>query len=430
MSALERRFPEIYRCLLTECGQARLTVGAGTAVALGAAFWSAASWDRDPGKTLFHYAFWTQVATFIVYGATRASASIADEREARTWDLQRLTPLTSGDIAAGKLLGAPLYAAFLAALLTPWALAGALRSPEIGAEVVFIYLQFLSTAFFALSLSLLASAYSDVSRGGSAATAGTLIGLGSLYTLAPVLSKGPLDAKIVYFGASVPYALWMPLATAGFGAWAFAAAKWRVGRDLLEPARFWRFPAFLLYLIVFVLGFEKASAYFALILPVAATLMAALVEPVKPEAWRRWLAAPDWAERAGRMPAWVSGAAVCLAAAIVISLAPETPGLAPYRRLPLILALFLTRDAAFVQCCRFTRSRRPEVLAVVFLGLAYVVPSILLSAAGARAALYFCMPVIGRDAAAWENVLPGLLWAAASLAALAFVSRRPISTSR
>lgn len=425
MNALSRRFPEIYRCMLTECANSRLTVGAGTSLALGAAFWSAASWDRDPGKMLFYYAFWLQVATLIVYGSTRASASIADEREAKTWDLQRLTPLTSGDIAAGKLLGAPLYAAFLAALFSPWALAGALRSQELsGAGIIFLYMQFAATAFFALSLSLLASAYSDVSRGGSATTAGTLIGLGSLYTLGPALSGVPLHDTFSYFGVDVPYLVWLPPATAGFGAWAFAAAKWRVGRDLLEPARVWRFPSFLLYLIAFVLGFPKSSAYFALVLPAAATLMAALAEPVKPEAWRRWLAASGWSERAGRAPSWVAGAAVCLAAALLITGVPATPGLEPYRRLPLVLGLFLIRDAAFIQCCRFTKSRRPEILAVVYLGLAYLLPSILLAAAKAQGMLYMFMPLTARDVAAWENVLPGALWAAASVAALAFLSRR------
>lgn len=430
MNPLIRRFPEIYRCLLTECSSGRLTLGAGTSLALGAAFWSAAGWDRDPGRMLFYYAFWTQVATFVVYGSIRASAAIADEREAKTWDLQRLTPLTSGDIAAGKLLGAPVYAAFLTALLMPWALAGALRTQEIGAGVAFIYLQFAATGLLAWSLALLASAYSDLSRGGSATTAGALIGLGSLYTLAPALSKAPSDAGIVYFALNVPYVLWMPLATAGFGAWAFAAAKWRIGRDLLEPARFWRFPAFLLYLIFFVLGFEKASAYFALLLPAAATVMAALAEPTTPEAWRRWLAASDWGDRINRTPSWISGVGVCLAAALLISLIPALPGLAPFRRLPLVLSLFLLRDTAFIQCCRFTKSRRPEILAAVFLGLAYLVPLILLSAANMKVLLYAFMPLVGSDVSAWANVLPGLIGAIGALAALAFVSDRSTSTSR
>lgn len=424
MNPLVRRFPEIYRCLITECSQARLALGAGTSLALGAAFWSAAGWDRDPGRMLFQYAFWTQVMTFIVYGSIRASAAIADEREAKTWDLQRLTPLSSGDIAAGKLLGAPVYAAFLASLLLPWALAGALRTQAIGAGLGLIYLQFAATAFLALSLALLSSAYSDLSRGGSATTAGAVIGLGCLYTLAPALAKPGLRDTFVYIGVAMPYVVWMPLATAGFGAWAFAAAKWRIGRDLLEPARFWRFPAFLLYLIGFVLGFEKASAYFALVLPAAATVIVALAEPATPEAWRRWLASRDWGDRINRTPSWISGVAVCLAAAVFISLVPAMPGLEPFRRLPLVLALFLIRDTAFIQCCRFTKSRRPEMLAVVFLGLAYLLPSILLSAANARVLLYAFMPVVGRDVSAWENALPGFLWAAASLAALAFVSRR------
>lgn len=425
MSFLARRFPEVYRCLLTECSQGRLALGAGTSLALGAAFWSAASLDKDPGRMLFLYAFWAQVMTFIVYGAVRVSASIADEREAKTWDLQRLTPLGSGDIAGGKLLGAPVYAAFLAAMLAPWAVAGALRSESLGAGLAFIYLQFAATAFLALSLGLLSSAYSELSRGGSATTAGAMIGLGCLYTLAPALSKNALAETIDYFGVALPYALWLPLATAGFGAWAFAAAKWRVGRDLLEPARFWRFPAFALYLIAFELGFPKASAYFALLLPAAATVLAALAEPVKPEAWRRWLASSGWADRINRTPSWISGAAVCLAAAAVISLIPAAPGLEPFRRLPLIVTLFLIRDTAFIQACRFTSSRRPEILAVVFLGLAYVVPVILLSAVNMRVLYYAFLPIAAREVSAWVNVLPGLIGALAAASALAYASSRP-----
>lgn len=427
MNPLARRFPEVYRSLITECSQGRLALGAGTSLALGAAFWSAASLDKDPGRMLFLYSFWAQVMTFIVYGAVRASASIADEREAKTWDLQRLTPLGSGDIAGGKLLGAPVYAAFLAALLMPWAAAGALTSQGAGAGLAFIYLQFAATAFLALSMGLLSSAYSELSRGGSATTAGAMIGLGSLYTLTPALSKNALQETIVYFGVAFPYVLWLPLATAGFGAWAFAAAKWRVGRDLLEPARFWRFPAFALYLIAFELGFPKASAYFALLLPAAATIMAALAEPVKPEAWRRWLASSDWPDRLHRTPAWLAGAAVCLAAAAVISSVPAAPGLEQFRRLPLITALFLIRDTAFIQACRFTSSRRPEILAVVFLGLGYIVPVILLSAVNMRVLYYAFLPIASRDVSAWMNVLPGLIGALAACAALAFVSSRPVA---
>jgi len=425
VNPLSRRFPEIYRCLITECPPGRLMLGGGTSVALGFAFWTAASWDKDPGHMLFLYAFWTQVLAFIVYGSIRTSASIADEREAKTWDLQRLTPLSSGDIAGGKLLGAPLYAAFLAMLLSPWALVGAMVSQRIGSEVVFIYLQFAATVFLALSLSLLASAYSDLSRGGSSATAGAMIGLGCLYTLAPALSKDGLDGTIVYFGMTIPTAIWFPAVTAAFGAWAFAAAKWRVGRDLLEPARFWRFPAFILYLIVFELGFEKASAYWALLLPSVAIVMAALAEPVTPETWRRWLASLDWKDRLNRTPTWIAGGAICLTAAFVLTLIPPTAAVADvYRRLPIVLTLFLIRDTAFIQVCRFTKSRKPEIMAVVFLALAYIVPMILLTVSNMRVLLPAFMPFIGNDMPAWQNVLPGLIGALAAVSALAYVSRR------
>jgi hypothetical protein len=421
VNPLARRFPEIYRCLLTECPQGRLALGAGASLALGACFWTSATWSQDPGRVLFQYAFWTQVAALVIYGSIRASASIADEREAKTWDLQRLTPLTSGDVAGGKLLGAPLYGAFLAAMMLPFALAGALRSATLVNELPFIYLQFFATAFLALSLALLTSAYSDLSRGGSATTSGAMIGLGCLYTMAPAMSKSG-SGTFVYCGIDMPYELWMPFATAGFGAWAFAAAKWRVGRDLLEPSRFWRFPAFALYLIVFVLGFEKASAYFALILPVGATLTVALAEPTTPESWRRWLASKEPRELLDRMPAWISGAAVCLAAAVLLSFKPPTPGLEFYRRVPLLLALFLIRDAAFIQCCRFTKSRRPQILALVFLALAYIIPAIVLTASKSASLMYMVMPVASKDVPAWLNLLPGLVWAVLALAALVVVS--------
>jgi len=429
LNPFARRFPELYRAALTECPRGRLALGAGTSLALGMCFWTAAGWAQDPARLLFQYSFWTQVAAFVIYGAIRTSASIADEREAKTWDLQRLTPLTSGDIAGGKLLGAPLYGAFLAALMLPFALIAGLQSPAILVELPFIYLQFFATAFLALSLGLLASAYSDLSRGGSATTSGAMIGLGCLYTLAPSMAK-PGAAAFVYCAIDVPYALWMPAATAGFGAWAFAAAKWRVGRDLLEPSRFWRFPAFVLYLILFVLGFEKSSAYYALILPAAATLTAALAEPTTPEAWRRWLASTEPLEKLDRTPAWISGVAVCLAAAVVVSFVPATAGLDTARRVPLLLALFLIRDTAFIQCCRFTNSRRPQILALVFLGLAYILPAIVLATAKASSLMYLFMPLPEKGAAAAVNLLPALAWALVSLAALAYVSGRSTSTSK
>jgi hypothetical protein len=431
VSALERRLPELYRSWITECAPARLALGAATTLGLGGVYWGTASWsDKDPGKTLFLFAFWTQVATLVVYGAIRVSASIAEERDAKTWDLQRLTPLTSGELALGKLLGAPLYAAILAALMLPWTLCGAFLSPEIGGKAAFVFVQLAATAFFAWSAALTASSYSDVSKGGSSATAGAIIGLASLYTLGPVLGGRPDDA-LTYFGARWPVALWLPLATASFGLWAFLAAKWRVGRDLLEPPRFWRLPAFLVFLLAFVLGFDKSSASFALIWPAGAVLMAALACPAGPEAWRRWRAASG-AEKLDRTPVWITGAATCAAAALALTAlgGGPSPGqgadlAAVYRRLPLLLALYLIRDAAFVQMCRFTKSRRPEAMAVVFLGLAYLLPSIMLTAAKSTALLCLFMPVVEPTIGWVPNLFPAVAWAAAAVAALAALSRRP-----
>ena len=422
MTSLLRALPELYRSSLVECPPARLALGAATMLVLGGVY--AFADGLSPGEVLFHWTFVTQAAVLVIYGSVRVSASVSDEREAKTWDLQRLTPLGSAEIAAGKLMGAPSFAAFLAALMLPWAVVGAARAERLEVGVVpMMYFQLAATAFFAWSTSLCASAYSDLGKGGSSTTAGGMIGFFSVYALFPAFGDKALAQTIKHLGVTWPLVAWMPLATAVFGVWAFLAAKWRLGQDLLEPPRIWRLPGFALYLIVFFAAFDTTVPQLAVLPACAAVWLAALSSAPKSEVWRRWLAA-DGAERLHRTPAWIAGAAVCVAAAIFLTLLPSPPGHEVYRRVPLIAALWLVRDAAFMQACRFTRSRRPEMLAAVFLGLSYFVPMVVVAVTKSPNAAYWFAPFPETDVGPVANVVPAVLWAAGALAALATVSRR------
>ena len=68
-----------------------------------------------------------------------------------------------------------------------------------------------------------------------------------------------------------------------------------------------------------------------------------------------------------------------IAAALYLVYAFWSPGDGKvYGRIYLILPLFLLRDLMFLQWCRFSASRRPEMMALACLALAYVLPMIIL----------------------------------------------------
>jgi len=73
-----------------------------------------------------------------------------------------------------------------------------------------------------------------------------------------------------------------------------------------------------------------------------------------------------------------------------------------FGRIYLILPLFLLRDLMFLQWCRFSASRRPEMMALAYLAMAYALPMIILVPAKLTAVLPALLPYadIGISAAA------------------------------
>lgn len=395
MNPLTDLFPEIYRYRAQEAGRVKLLSSLAAAAALCAALgYSVARTTASWGSYLSAVTF-LQFNMLAFYGAVCTARCVTQERAERTWDFQRLTPLSSFEIAAGKFLGAPVFAWFLFACLLPAALLSLAFSPSVYGDFLSRYALGLSVALLSMAVGLLASAYDETGGSGMGHLSGPLIGLAGATTLNSAFryadSMGrPLPQLVSFYGLDlgpVASVLFLAATFLAFGGWAFLGARYRVGRDLLERKRAWRLPAFLVFLAWYITGFEHAAPrsgslpLTALILPGLTVYIASFLSCERREYWRRWLVGENPERRLDDTPAWLKGVVPMLAIALVLWFvyAPGAPeGVKVQGRLYLLLPLFLLRDLLFLQWCRFSASRRPEMMALAYLALAYALPLIIL----------------------------------------------------
>lgn len=395
MSPLTDLFPEIFRYRAQEAGRFKLLSSLAAALALCAATgYSVAKTTASWGSYLSAITF-IQFNMLVFYGTVCAARCVTQERAERTWDFQRLTPLSSFKIAAGKFMGAPVFPWFLFACLLPAALLSLVLSPGVYGDFLSRYALGLSVALLSMAVGLLASAYDETGGSGMGHLSGPLIGIAGISTLnssfryADSLGR-PFPMLITFYGfrlGPLSGVLFLTATFLVFGAWAFLGARYRIGRDLLERRRAWRLPAFLFFLAWYITGFEYSGArngsvpLTALVLPGLAVYIASFLSSERGEYWRRWLASGGNARRLDDSPAWLKGAVPVLVIAVCLYFlyAPwahgegKLPG-----RIFLILPLFLLRDLMFLQWCRFSASRRPEMMALAYLALIYALPAIIL----------------------------------------------------
>jgi|GEM_PF-2818815 len=393
--SLMDKFPEIFRYRAQEAGRVRLISGLAAALALSAAtgyavFKTTRSWADYLSAVTF-----MQFNMLVFYGAVCTARSVTQERAERTWDFQRLTPRSSFEIGAGKFLGAPVFPWFLFACLLPAALLALIASPEIFTSFFSRYSLGLSVALLATAVGLLASAYDETGGSGMGHLSGPIIGLfgaaflNASFRYSKTLGQ-PFQELVTFYWLKlgpVSSLLFLAASFLAFAACAFLGARYRIGRDLLERRRAWRLPAFLVFLAWYVAGFEHVSAAAgalplqALILPVITVYIASFLSSERREYWRRWLAGEDRARRLDDAPAWLKGGLSLAAIAAVLYLAygiGAPDAVTAYSRFYLILPLFLLRDLMFLQWCRFSASRKPEMMALAYLALVYVLPAIML----------------------------------------------------
>ena len=417
MSGLREAFPEIARYSMSETRLSRLTIAAVTTVVLGGALLTMDSAAGESGKLLYSTALVLEGLFLLVYGTVRATGSVLNERVERTWEIQRLTPLSSFEMAVGKLLGAPILAYYLAILMLPWVVTGFLLSDQT-TLLDFCWHQALlvSAAFFAISLGLLTSSHAgEATSGSSAGTGGGLVGFFALQVLLQFLfDRHPGGPGLRFFGVEWDPKAFVVFSCVAFGLWAFAGAKWRIGKELLERGRPWRLPAFMGFLVLYQTGFPNSNIYYSAVAPAFFAFFSAVLSRESRDHWKRWLTGGD--NRGGLTPAWITAAASYAGLAVIVVVFGKTSGWnaeGPEWRYPLMQACFLFRDFAFLQFCRFTASRRPEVMALIFIALMYALPTAVLASFGMKGAFYLCVPYVDPGSGAFLNILPAALQAVA-----------------
>lgn len=421
MKTLTDLFPEICRYRAQETGRVKLVSSLAAALALCAATGYAVAKTTASWGSYLTVVTYMQFLTLVFYGAVCTARSVTQERAERTWDFQRLTPLSSFEIAAGKFLGAPVFPWFLFACLLPASLLPLVFSPGVYGDFLSRYALGLPVALLTMAVGLLASAYDETGGSGMGHLSGPLIGLAGVATLnsafkyADMLGK-PFQPLISFFGqrlGPLSSLLFLAATFLAFGGWAFLGARYRIGRDLLERKRAWRLPAFLVFLAWYITGFEYAAPrtaalpLTALILPGLAVYIASFLSCERREYWRRWLAGESPERRLDDTPAWLKGAVPVIGIAAVLysvyGLGAQEE-LKAQGRLYLLLPLFLLRDLLFLQWCRFSASRRPEMMALAYLALAYALPLIILLPAKMTGTLAAFVPYADGDLGTAANL--------------------------
>jgi hypothetical protein len=421
MNALRAALPEVGRRWDGECTRSRLALGVATTTIVGACLFGLTRAVGAEHFDCFHVCVGLAAALLGGYGALRAAGSVSAERRQGTWDLLRLTPLSSFEIAAGKFLGAPMFPAILALSLLPWALAGAPLSKYGTPDGALPLLAFLAaTALGSWAIGLMVSALADERLGNSEGTQAFVVVLLLPLISGSVPSFARNNAELgfetgQYWGATLP--LWLIAAATwlAFGAWAFEAARWRIAHDKLEPLRPWRISAFMIFVVLYFAGFKaydgaERSALIAW--PYVAALVASLAEPWSRVQWRTWLSGAA-ARRLSGAPVWMRALATLAAIAAALSLsAPEAP------RFPILLALFAARDVCFLQWCRLRVRKNADFVAVVYLAILYGLPLLIGGIAAHGQVNYFFAAIVKPNLGFALNVLPGLVEAAAAAALL------------
>ncbi|MBI5242259.1 MAG: hypothetical protein HY922_01090 [Elusimicrobia bacterium] len=399
---------------MSELHRTRVIAAIATTFLIGACLLSITFPLKNSEDVLYKAALSVQALVLLVYGAARASGAVRAERQERTWDLQRLTPLTSFEIAFGKGVGAPLFAYFLASLMLPWVIAGCVAGKGTISLDMLLWDQacLLALAFFTISTGLLISSHT-VERLSKpiAEILGALLGFFAAYSFLPLCGSKDYksDPLVAYFGQDWHGHAWITLGALLFGLWAFMGAKWRIGRDLLEGGRLWHIPAFMAFLLIYQSGL-KDNFYLIAMAPAIFVYLAALLNSESPEQWRKWLLGGRFLSNYAPVLITASLSYVLFAAFTVeFGLAYGTRDVHGLWRYPLLQSCFLLRDCAFLQLCRFSRIRRPETTALIFVGLSYALPFLVLNSFEKTELFYAFMPSTEPSVGALVNFLPGLL---------------------
>ena len=396
------------------------------------------------GKTYLVAALSAQILTLFIGGGVACSRAISQEREQNTFDYQRVTQLTSLELALGKLFGAPAISYFATFCMFPAALVGDAAAEIPIGRLIIAYLILFVGAIAIHSATLLFSMATTRTPGGTSAAATIVVVLFLLMTSSmPQTSRmfldlgqlGPraavdfalsgtwdVDATApagsahllsqtawtdVFFGVPLHHVLVLLVLYATFAAWCLLPLARNLKRDpalmeLYTPAQS---VGLLTYINVILVGFyipngpvpvssrpygEQATFSFFLVVNLILLYCLGLVllrnrEQSRRRAHQRGVGGFEWQDTAWPAAYILAGAgcAVLLFLARFVWSGVLTNDLDTRFAAFVCLLLMATmlRDLCFLQWINLRRSKRPLMMGIVLLWVFYFCGGILLAMA-------------------------------------------------
>jgi hypothetical protein len=376
----------------------------------------------------------------VLWGTRSAALSVVGEIRERTWDGQKLSALTPGEMMWGKLLGATSANWFGALPCLFFILAPLWLGGGIGAALVYSVI-LVSLALFAQAASLLSSLVLIRRNTGNwrldtflcqVAGIGAAFSYYSLWSSASTFQRSG-EQVLVWWGHAFNVTAFHLVSLLLFLAWALVGC-WRAMRAELRMANgpfVWL--AYLAYLCVYSAGFESlippaVLEYIGATTPAVRLGLAALalvssaygmvfLEPKDPVRLR-WLGEQLRAGRFSKtfmaLDAWMLSYAAAIGMGLLLALVLALGGNIALA-LPVLAVLgFLTRDVAIFVLMRRLAGGKGDFAALAVLAALYLVAPMFLNGLGLRGLDFIFLPTIASAAGAvlaWGQGIVAALWA-------------------
>jgi hypothetical protein len=354
----------------------------------------AAMGKKDALESIASFAGMGYAAMVLLWGTQRAAASVMEEAQERTWDVQRMSAIGPWAMTWGKLFGAPSFAWYGGViLLAVYVVAGwtTLKIPLIKFAMAMV--------IFAVMLHAIALTGSVIAARKGVARRGIGLLVLVLVVFALILPGWRLAEQ---FGESMRWwrvnfstADFILASLCAYAGWAVLGAYRAMCNELEIRTLPWALPAFIVFSAVYCAGFAVnthrggdigAVLLAGVFLSMAFTYLMLFGEPSGAAVWQRLrtrVRAAQWKRALQELPIWMLALTIGLMFAVAAILAPFTSGhtgaLREIGLAPLALMLFGLRDAAILQFFALARRpRRVEAATLFYLMLLYLlVPGLL-----------------------------------------------------
>jgi hypothetical protein len=500
--------PELIRNARIQLRPGRMIAAAIICAVVSITLWASIVHTKDDatfdglhrGGAVFAVILYAQIAILLIGGGIYCLQSVHRERELNTFDYQRVTRLTSLELAVGKLFGAPIGAYFAVLCLMPVALIGAAKGSVPSTLVAGAYIVLLMGSITYHAFALLVSTL--LKRTGGLVTSIflylILVWLSSveLYQSSTPWSDPTLDLHVVspffagslvsppdsviqgaangtgpvihwtdmFFGKPLPHFAALMALYVIFTAWFLLAITRNLKRDpsLYEVYSPNQATAFVLYLILLVLGFYPWTERFTekdffiggkpyhipsahpnsvelSLLSVSVWLFAMLALILLRNRERARVKIRQIGSGAARLVAalwpapYLIGGIALTGSAILVLISHYRKNDVWNLRMAVyevaFLAVWLSRDALYLQWMNLRRARRPLAVAVLYLIVFYGSTGVIFSAlnlfadlrGSAATAILIPSPLFALDSYSWSRQTPMWLLALAGQAAVAAV---------